>query len=157
MININLSGASINSPELFDFIHEKYQEYNVKTTSLCFEITETVAVSNFNSAIEFINKCKNLGFKFALDDFGAGASSFNYLKNLPVDYLKIDGSFVSNIENDNVDKAMVEAINRVGHLLGKKTVAEFAENQEIVNILEELGVDFAQGYGVCRPIPLFTE
>lgn len=157
MVNINLSGASINSVELFDFINKKSNQYNIKTTSICFEITETVAVRNLRSAIEFINKCKKLGFKFALDDFGTGASSFSYLKNLPVDYLKIDGSFVSDIEHDSVDKTMVQAINQIGHLLGKKTIAEFAENQAIIDILEELGIDFAQGYGVCKPVPLFAD
>ena len=157
MVNINLSGASMNSIELFDFIDSKSKQYNIKNTSICFEVTETVAVRNLRTAIEFINKCKELGFKFALDDFGTGASSFSYLKNLPVDYLKIDGSFISNIESDGVDKTMVEAINQIGHLLGKKTIAEFAENQAIINILEELGIDFAQGYGVCKPIPLFPD
>jgi EAL domain-containing protein (putative c-di-GMP-specific phosphodiesterase class I) len=108
-------------------------------------------------AIEFINACKELGIKFALDDFGTGTSSFGYLKNLPVDYLKIDGGFVQNLEKDSVDRAMTETINRIGHIMGKITIAEFAENQSIVNILDNIGVDFAQGFGVCRPIPLFPD
>ncbi|WP_278186259.1 EAL domain-containing protein [Desulfobacter hydrogenophilus] len=102
-------------------------------------------------------KCKKIGFKFAIDDFGTGTSSFSYLKNLPVDDLKINGSFVKNIEHDDVDRAMTETINRIGHILGKKTVAEFAENQAIIEILNEIGVDFAQGFGVCKPTPLFQK
>lgn len=157
MVNVNLSGASINSLHLLEFIKKKVAEFNVDPESLCFEMTETVAVKNLRAAIEFINECKKIGIKFALDDFGAGTSSFGYLKSLPVDYLKIDGSFVQNLEKDAVDREMTGTINRIGHLMGKLTVAEFAENQTIVGILHEMGVDFAQGYGVCIPGPLFPE
>jgi len=156
MVNINLSGASINSLKLLDFIEDKIVKFDIDPTCLCFEVTETVAVKNMSAAIEFINACKKLGIKFALDDFGTGTSSFGYLKNLPVDYLKIDGGFVQNLEKDAVDRAMAETINRIGHIMGKVTIAEFAENQSIINILDDMGVDFAQGYGVCRPIPLFS-
>ncbi len=156
MVNINLSGASINSPELYDFIKEKIAKYNIDTRSLCFEITETVAVRNLRIATDFIRKCKEIGIQFALDDFGSGASFFGYLKNMPVDYLKIDGSFIQNIEKDQLDREMTEAINRIGHLLGKKTIAEFAENKAIIEILNDIGVDFAQGFGVCKPQPLPT-
>ncbi len=154
MVNINLSGASINCLELCDFIKAKITEYNIDTTSICFEITETVAVRNLRAATDFINECKEIGIQFAIDDFGTGANFFSYLKNIPVDYLKIDGSFVKNIEQDEVDRAMTETINRIGHLLGKITIAEFAENQPIIDILNEIGVDFAQGFGVCKPMPL---
>ncbi|MGD9825125.1 MAG: EAL domain-containing protein [Desulfobacter sp.] len=154
MVNINLSGASINSLELYDFITAKITEYSIDPTSICFEITETVAVRNLRAATDFINECKKIGIQFALDDFGTGASSFSYLKNMPVDYLKIDGNFVKNIERDDVDRAMTETINRIGHLLGKKTIAEYAENKTIIDILNEIGVDFAQGFGVCKPMPL---
>ncbi len=154
MVNINLSGASINSLELYDFIREKITEYSIDPTSICFEITETVAVRNLRAATDFINECKKIGIQFALDDFGTGASSFSYLKNMPVDYLKIDGNFVKNIERDDVDRAMTETINRIGHLLGKKTIAEYAENKTIIGILNDIGVDFAQGFGVCKPMPL---
>ncbi|WP_242637522.1 EAL domain-containing protein [Desulfobacter hydrogenophilus] len=157
VVNINLSGASINSLKLYDFIKEKVIEYSIDTTSICFEITETVAVRNLRAATKFINKCNEIGVQFALDDFGTGVSSFSSLKNMPVDYLKIDGSFVKNIEQDDIDRAMTETINRIGHLLGKKTIAEFAENKAIIEILNDIGVDFAQGYGVCWPTPLIKK
>ncbi|WP_413700880.1 EAL domain-containing protein [Psychromonas sp. KJ10-10] len=154
MININLSGASINSLNLYTFIESKIAEFNIDPKCICFEITETVAVKHIASAIEFIDKCKNLGIKFAIDDFGAGASSFEYLKKLPVDYLKIDGGFVKNLEANPIDRAMVETINRIGHIMEKVTIAEYAENQSIIDVLTEMDVDFAQGYAVSYPIPL---
>lgn len=157
LVNINLSGSSINSLDLLDFIKEKITFFKVDPTCICFEITETVAVNHMRYAIDFINACKEVGIKFALDDFGTGTSSFGYLKTLPVDYLKIDGGFIKNIENDAVDRAMTETINHIGHIMGKVTIAEFAENQSIVDTLDDIGVDFAQGYGVCKPIPLFKD
>lgn len=157
MVNINLSGASINSLTLLKFVKEKIDEYAIDPTSLCFEVTETVAVKHLRAIIDFIRECKTLGIKFALDDFGTGTSSFGYLKNLPVDYLKIDGSFVQNLEKDAVDRAVTETINRIGHLMGKVTIAEFAENPSIIRILDEMGVDYAQGYGICLPTPLLSD
>ncbi len=153
---INLSGASINTHGFLDYIREQSQKHPFDTRAICFELTETVAVNNLQAARTFISECKQMGFSFALDDFGAGTSSFGYLKSLPVDYLKIDGSFVKDMEHDKIDQAMVETINRIGHLLGKFTIAEFAENQNIIDMLDAMGVDFAQGYGVCRPMPLFS-
>jgi EAL domain-containing protein (putative c-di-GMP-specific phosphodiesterase class I) len=152
---INLSGATINASDFLDYIREQKQQYNIDADAICFELTETVAVNNLQSARAFIEECKAMGFAFALDDFGSGTSSFGYLKALPVDYLKIDGSFVKDMEHDKVDQAMVETINHIGHLLGKFTIAEFVENDKIVEMLEAAGVDFAQGYGVNRPVPLF--
>jgi diguanylate cyclase (GGDEF)-like protein/PAS domain S-box-containing protein len=157
MININISGDSLNSPNLLEFIESRIQTYKVNPKSICFEVTETAAVKNMKSAVEFINACKDLGIKFALDDFGTGTSSFAYLRDLPVDYLKIDGNFIRNLEHNAVDKAMTESINRIGHLMGKITVAEFAENDNTIELLREMGVDFAQGYGVCIPKPLLPE
>jgi EAL domain-containing protein (putative c-di-GMP-specific phosphodiesterase class I) len=124
--------------------------------SICFEITETAAINNLRKVAEFIRECKAMGFLFALDDFGTGTSSFGYLKNLPVDYLKIDGGFVKNLEQDPLDKAMTETMNRIGHIMGIKTVAEYAENDGIIHELRGMGVDYAQGYGVCMPTPLFA-
>jgi len=122
--------------------------------SICFEITESAAVNNLRKAAEFIRECKSMGFLFALDDFGTGTSAFGYLKGLQVDYLKIDGGFVKNLERDAVDKAMTENINRIGHILGIKTVAEHAENEAIIEELRMMGVDYAQGFGISHPTPL---
>lgn len=153
---INLSGASLNSDGFLEFIRKKMLQYALKPGAICFELTETVAVNNMQAAANFIRECKDMGIQFALDDFGTGTSSFGYLRNLPVDYLKIDGSFVKNIESDSVDLAMTETINRIGHIMGKRVVAEYAENDKIIETLRAMGVDFAQGYGVCKPSPLFA-
>jgi diguanylate cyclase (GGDEF)-like protein/PAS domain S-box-containing protein len=152
---INLSGTSLNAEGFLDYIRQQALEYALPPLAICFEITETAAVNNLRKAAEFIKECKAMGFLFALDDFGTGTSSFGYLKNLPVDYLKIDGGFVKNLERDVIDKAMTETINRVGHIMGIKTVAEYAENETIIQELKSMGVDYAQGYGVCTPTPLF--
>jgi EAL domain-containing protein (putative c-di-GMP-specific phosphodiesterase class I) len=121
---------------------------------VCFEVTETVAISNLDSAINFIQNLKKSGFRFALDDFGSGISSFGYLKNLPVDYLKIDGMFVKGIVNDPIDYAMVKSINEIGQVMGMKTIAEFVENDEIRDMISAIGVDYGQGYGLGKPKPL---
>ena len=154
--SVNLSGTSLNSEGLIDFIREQALLHSLPPQAICFEITETAAIHNLHAAAVFIGQCKSLGFQFALDDFGAGTSSFGYLKNLPVDFLKIDGSFVRNIDHDRVDRLMTETINQVGHLLGVRTVAEYAENDLIIEQLRRMGVDYAQGYGVHRPSPLFV-
>lgn len=151
---INLSGQSMGDTELVDFVSKKLGESGLNPASVCFEITETSAISNIANAHRFICEMRQLGCRFALDDFGSGLSSFGYLKQLDVDYLKIDGQFVKNMANDEVDRSMVEAIHKVGRVLGLKTVAEFVENQAIVDALREIGVDLAQGYGIQKPIPL---
>lgn len=152
---INLSGTSLNAEGFLDFIRQQALEHALPQDSICFEITETAAINNLRNAATFIQECKSMGFLFALDDFGTGTSSFGYLKNLPVDYLKIDGGFVKNLERDAMDRAMTETINRIGHIMGIKTVAEYAENEAIIGELKTMGVDYAQGYGVCLPTPLF--
>lgn len=121
-----------------------------------FEITETSAIANLDIATQFITTLKKLGCRFALDDFGSGLSSFGYLKRLPVDYLKIDGIFVKDIVDDPIDYAMVKSINEIGHIMGMQTIAEFVENDAIKNKLNEIGVDYAQGYGLGKPV-LFKE
>ena len=126
----------------------------IENGKICFEITETAAIPNMGGAIKFISTLKALGCQFALDDFGSGLSSFGYLKNLPVDFLKIDGMFVKNITTDPIDHAMIKSINEMGHVMGMKTIAEFVENDLIMGMLREIGVDYAQGYGVSLPGPL---
>ena len=154
ILAINLSGESMGSEELLAYIRAQFELKIVPAENICFEVTETAAIGNLNKAISFINSLKKLGCKFALDDFGSGLSSFSYLKSLPVDYLKIDGVFVKDIVEDKVDAAMVEAINQVGRIMKIKTIAEFVENAEIMDILRELGVDYAQGYHIDKPLPL---
>jgi diguanylate cyclase (GGDEF)-like protein/PAS domain S-box-containing protein len=152
---INLSGASIGDDAFLDYLKVQFSTYGIAPASICFEITETSAIANLGSAIRFINELKNLGCQFSLDDFCAGMSSFAYLKHLPVDYLKIDGSFVQDMLDNPINRAMVEVINHIGHVMGKRTIAEFVETPQIEMALREIGVDFAQGFLIERP-QLFT-
>ncbi len=155
MCAINLSGASIGDDMFLDYLQRLFVEYAIPPRMICFEITETSAIANLGSAIRFINELKGLGCRFSLDDFCAGMSSFAYLKHLPVDFLKIDGSFVKDMLDDPVNRAMVEVINHIGHVMGKRTIAEFVETPLIEQALQEIGVDYAQGYLIERP-QLFT-
>lgn len=150
---INLSGASIGDERCLDFIREQRERCGVPADAICFEITETVAIANLAQAARFIGELRDLGCRFSLDDFGAGMSSFGYLKHLPVDFLKIDGSFVTDMLVDPIDRAMVESINHIGHVMDKQTIAEFVESDLILKRLREIGVDYAQGYGVEKPKP----
>lgn len=149
--SINLSGPSLTEPGILQFIVERIEATKVDGQKLCFEVTETAAISNLRSAAKFISTLKELGCRFALDDFGSGLSSFAYLKNLPVDYLKIDGMFVKDIVGDPIDFAMVKSINEIGNLMGMETIAEFVENDDIKLMLSQIGVDYLQGYGVGKP------
>ena len=151
---INLSGQSVNDDRFLAFLIDQIKGTGVTPRKVCFEITETAAISNLAKASNFIKTVKSLGCSFSLDDFGSGMSSFSYLKNLPVDYLKIDGSFVRDMINDPIDRAMVESINNIGHVMGIKTIAEFVENRAILEELHAIGVDYAQGYGIAKPCPL---
>jgi diguanylate cyclase (GGDEF)-like protein/PAS domain S-box-containing protein len=151
MCSINLSGQSLGDDKFLPYVIDQFHRSGLDATKICFEITETAAIASFSQANRFIQALKELGCKFALDDFGTGLSSFGYLKHFPVDYLKIDGSFVKEILHDPIDREMVRSINEIGHLTGKQTIAEFAENVEIINMLQSLGVDYAQGYGVSQP------
>ena len=151
LCSINLSGQSLGDDKFLPFVIDQFHRSGIDATKICFEITETAAVASFSQANRFIQALKELGCKFALDDFGTGLSSFGYLKHFPVDFLKIDGSFVKEILHDPIDREMVRSINEIGHLTGKQTIAEFAENQEIIQMLKSLGVDYAQGYGVSQP------
>jgi diguanylate cyclase (GGDEF)-like protein/PAS domain S-box-containing protein len=149
--SINLSGHSLSNDAFLNFITGKLDEGKVLPSSICFEITETVAISRLSNAIRFIDKLKSKGCFFALDDFGSGVSSFGYLKNLPVDFLKIDGMFIRDMIYDPIDLEMVRSINEIGHVMGKKTIAEFVENKETLECLKGLGVDYAQGYHLGKP------
>lgn len=151
-VAINISGSSLGNDTFLEFVEQQFASFPVLPSQVCFEITETAAIANYAKAREFIKKMKKLGCRFALDDFGSGMSSFGYLKTLPVDYIKIDGSFVKNMNHDIVDLAMVESINRIGQLMEIETIAEFAETDEIINKLRQVGVNYAQGYGVQHPI-----
>lgn len=154
LCTINLSGHTLSDETFVHFINEQFKKTNIPRERICFEITETAAISNLSNAMSLINQLKASGTQFALDDFGSGLSSFAYLKNLPVDYLKIDGEFVKDMVDDPIDHAMVKSINDVGHVMGKKIIAEFVENGEILTELAKLGVDYAQGYGIAKPCPL---
>jgi len=151
LCSINLSGQSFSDEKFLPYVIEQFQMSGLDATKICFEITETAAIASYSQANRFINALKELGCKFALDDFGTGLSSFGYLKHFPVDFLKIDGSFVKEILHDPIDREMVRSINEIGHLTGKKTIAEFAENEEIITMLKGMGIDYAQGYGVDEP------
>lgn len=155
MCAINLSGITIGDDDFLGFLREKFETYRIAPEMICFEITETSAIANLGSAIRFINELKALGCHFSLDDFCAGMSSFAYLKHLPVDFLKIDGSFVKDMLDDPINRAMVEVINHIGHVMGKRTIAEFVETPQIEQALLDIGVDYAQGYLIEQP-QLFT-
>jgi len=148
---VNLSGASINDSTFADFLRKLLSAHEPVAELICFEITETTAIANLTKAAELMHELKTLGCRFALDDFGAGVSSFAYLKYLPADYLKIDGAFIRDLARNPMDHAIVEAINRIGHVMGMATVAEFVEDQATVDKLRQLGVDYAQGTAVGEP------
>ena len=150
-IAINLSGTSLSEDRFLDFVIEELRKQKLPSGAICFEITETAAISNLARVVHFMQALKQLGCKFSLDDFGSGLSSFTYLKNLPVDYLKIDGQFIRNVVEDNVDESMVRAIREVGHAMGIETIAERVETRQVLEKLGALGVEFAQGYYIARP------
>lgn len=153
-LSINLSANSINDEQLADFLIEKFRVYQIPSNHICFEITETATIANIATAADFIREIKKIGCKFSLDDFGSGNASYQYLKNLPVDFIKIDGEFVKDIHNNKNDYALVKSIKEIANLMGKWTIAEYAENDEIIAILKEIGVDYLQGYGIHMPTPL---
>jgi len=153
-MSINLSGFSISDAKFLGHIKGAIHTYKVPPEVVCFEITETAAVANLSAAASFISELRQLGCRFSLDDFGSGLSSFAYLKNLPVDYLKIDGEFVREMDTDEVSRAMVSAIHELGRVIGIQTIAEFVENDRIIEMLTSMGVDYAQGYAIAKPAPL---
>lgn len=154
MVSINLSGQSLADEELTEYIGTMLSKYRLQSNCICFEITETSAFGNMQSARKIVDQVKAMGCQFSLDDFGTGLSSFSYLKELPVDFLKIDGSFVRTIIKDKISLAMVSSINQIGHVMGLKTIAEFVENDEITKQLRLIGIDYLQGYSISKPMPL---
>ena len=153
---INLSGQSLGNPEILTCIKQGMEKNRISPKNLCFEITETAAITNLAAAVEFISNLRELGCRFALDDFGSGLSSFGYLSNLGVDHIKIDGHFITNIVTDPISHSIVTAINDIGHVMGISTIAEFVENDAIIAELKKIGIDYVQGYGVHKPESLET-
>jgi diguanylate cyclase (GGDEF)-like protein/PAS domain S-box-containing protein len=154
--SINLSGTSICDEHLLEYVIEEFDRHKVPPQAICFEVTETSAIANLTQAAALMREFKAIGCRISLDDFGSGMSSFAYLKHLPVDYLKIDGGFVKGMMEDPIDHAMVKAINQIGHVMGIRTIAEFVENDAILEELRSMGVDYAQGYGVEKPRPTIS-
>ena len=154
VISINLSGDSLSDEDLFDYIVLLKDSLDISMENICFEITETIAISNLVRATTLINELKQLGCRFSLDDFGSGLSSFAYLKNLPVNYLKIDGSFVRDVSRDPIDRAMVVSIQQMAEAMRLHTIAEWVEDEETLNTLKEIGVNYVQGYYLGKPKPV---
>ena len=151
---INLSGQSLSDERFMEFLITEIHDSGVPPELLCFEITETAVIANLSNAASLISKLRAMGCRFALDDFGVGLSSFGYLKNLAVDYLKLDGCFVTNMVHDKTDLAMVEAINQIGHSMNIKTIAEFVEDEQTLEAVRKIGIDYAQGYEIAKPVPI---
>jgi EAL domain-containing protein (putative c-di-GMP-specific phosphodiesterase class I) len=151
---LNLSGQSLAEDGFLDFVVERFRATAAAPERVCFEITETSAIANWNRARHVLGALRERGCRFALDDFGSGMSSFAYLKNLPVDYIKIDGAFVRDMATDPMDRAVIESIHRIAHVMGIETIAEHVENGETRARLLEIGVDYAQGFGIHTPEPL---
>jgi EAL domain-containing protein (putative c-di-GMP-specific phosphodiesterase class I) len=154
LFSINLSGQSLSDDDIFDFIDEEIRQSGVPASCLCFEITESAAVSNLAKAQAFIDRLRDLGCTIALDDFGAGLSSFAYLKNFRVDALKIDGGFIRDIIDNRISESMVAAITQVAKVMQLETVAEYVESEKIRTFVTKLGVDFAQGHAIGKPEPI---
>ncbi len=157
VVSVNLSGESLSDESLLQYILQTRDKYGISLVNICFEITETAAISNINKASHFMAELKNYGCQFALDDFGSGLSSFAYLKSLPVNYLKIDGAFIKDVLRDDIDRAMVNSINDIARVMSLKTIAERVENTATMCLLKEMGINFAQGYLMGKPEPIYPE
>jgi EAL domain-containing protein (putative c-di-GMP-specific phosphodiesterase class I) len=153
-LSINLSGASLCEERSLEYVVQEFASAGVSFDQVCFEITETAVISNMEKANQFVAELRRLGCLFALDDFGSGMASFGYLKNLPVDILKIDRFFIRDITEDPVKETMVQAIQEIANVMDIRTVAEFVQDRKALPVLAEIGVNFAQGYGIAEPFPL---
>jgi EAL domain-containing protein (putative c-di-GMP-specific phosphodiesterase class I) len=149
--SINLSGLSLSDDDFLTFVTTEITEHQLPPCKICFEVTESAAIADLSGATRFIDALRRVGCRFALDDFGSGLSSFTYLKSLPVEYLKIDGIFVKDIVVDPINRELVRAINQVGHVMGKKTIAKLVEDEATLAILRDIGVDYAQGFAIDKP------
>lgn len=154
MVSINVSGGTLNLGNFHGYIREKLSQFAVPADRIIFEITETTAIANLSEVSQFMADLRGLGCRFALDDFGSGLSSFSYLKHLPVDYLKIDGSFVADVTKDPFDRTVVESIHNLGRAMGIQTIAEYVEDDSILEELRRIGVDYVQGFGIGKPVPM---
>ena len=150
-LSINLSGKAFNNTLLISTLKEGLKQHDIDAKKLIIEVTETTAVANINTAVNLMNDIKETGAKFALDDFGVGYASFFYLRQLPVDYIKIDGSFIQTLEKHKEDQVFVKAVSEISQLSGLKTIAEFVENQTILDLLASYNIDYAQGYHIAKP------
>lgn len=156
-VAINLSGQSLSENSVINLITNQLKKNkNIKNEHICFEITETAAIANLSKAIEFITQIKQLGCKFSLDDFGSGLSSFSYLNNIPVDNLKIDGIFIRDIHIDSINRIFVESIHNISEIMGIKTTAEYVESEEVLNCVKSIGIDYAQGHHISKPLSVKT-
>jgi Amt family ammonium transporter len=151
---VNLSGSSLGSPDMLQTLRDTLQRSGVPPACLVFEITETAAIAHLEDSVRWMKSLRDLGCRFSLDDFGSGLSSYAYLKNLPIDYLKIDGSFIRPMDQDALSRAIVESINDIGHQMGLRTIAEHVETDSILEAVRAAGLDFAQGYKIGRARPL---
>ena len=152
--SINLSGQSLTDLKVYDYIHQLLKSTGVDPHRLCFEITESSVIANMDVAQQFVGGLRKLGCRFALDDFGSGLSTFDYLKQLEVDYVKLDGSLVRDVASSRVSQAMVHAVNYVVHVMGMESIAEFVESDAIIATVRKLSVDYLQGYAIGRPQPI---
>ena len=148
---INLSAQSLGDENFLDFVVDHVKAYKKSPENLCFEINENAALADLKSVVRFIETLKGLGCHFSMDDFGSGLSSFGYLKDIPIDYLKIDGRLVKDMSSDPIDRAMVEAIHNIGNVMELKTIAEWVDDANTIQLLEEMGVDYAQGFWLAKP------
>jgi len=154
LFTINLSAQSLSDQQLLEYVLNCLEQHDTLPSQICFEITETAAIANLSSAMEFINTLRNMGCRFALDDFGSGLSSYGYLKNLNVDFIKIDGNFIQDIEKDDLNQAFVTSISQIAGIMGIQTIAEFVENEASAEFLRETGITYLQGHWLGKPRPI---